>query len=447
MSESKPHILLCATPVYGHVMPIRAVAKQIIARGYNATFLTGSEYQESIECIGAKFVALKGDADFTKDKIAEMVKEFLEAVPAPTSDVIVTKGFVNMVPSQHEGVQRAMKLILDGNPDARIVVVFEGSFRGTLPTKLGAMGIQPLGHIGLGVVPASLTSIDTRPCGPGLEYDPSPEGRATNMAAHKKDQHERYSGSQKRWEEILSSLGANVPDMAWRDASYRLADRFIQMCSPSLEYPRSDAPSTFHFSGGLPRGLRDQMTTKPRWWNDIVHKGEKKVVFVSQGTLALNPNDLMIPTMAAFKARDDVIVVCALGKSGTTLPEGTAIPWNARVEDFIPYDDVLEHADVFITNGGYGSLQHSLSNGVPLIVGGEGADKPENAMRVEFSGAGINLNTAHPSEEALYEAVRIIFHEPKYKIRAMEIKQEMESFDPIEVIINNIKEVAEGKET
>ncbi|KAH6722063.1 putative UDP-glucuronosyltransferase 2A3 [Leptodontidium sp. MPI-SDFR-AT-0119] len=442
MTESTPHLLFCSTPVYGHVMPIRAVAKQVIAKGYKVTFLTGSEYQEQIESVGAEFVTLRGDANFTKDKIDKMVKDFLETVPAPSHDTIVTRVFVDTITSQHEGVQRTLRLIMERHPTARVVVVYEGSFRGTFPTQSGAPGIQPLGYIGLGVVPASLTSIDTRPCGPGFEYDPSPEGRATNMAAHKKDQQERFSGSQKRWEEILSSLGAKVPDMAWRDASYRLSDRFIQMCSPSLEYPRSDAPSTFRFSGGLPKGLRDSMNTKPQWWSDVVHKGDKKVVFVAQGTLALNPNDLIIPTMAAFKDRDDMIVVCALGKPGSTLPAGTAIPGNARVEDFIPYDDILEYSDVFITSGGYGSLQHSLSNGVPLIVGGEGSDRPENAMRVEFSGAGINLNTGHPSEETLREAVTTILREPKYKNRAMEIKQEMESFDPIEVIINNIEEVA-----
>lgn len=420
------------------------MAKQIIGKGYDVTFLTGSEYQEKIESVGANFVSLQGDADFTEDKISSMVKEFLNTVPPPSSDAIVTKGFVDMVPSQHEGVQRALRSIVEQDSDARIVIVFEGSFRGTFPTKFGAPGIQPLGHIGLGVVPASLTSIDTRPYGKGLKYDPSPEGRATNMAAHKKDNQERFSESQKRWKEVMTSLGASAPDMAWRDTSYRLADIFIQMCSPSIEYPRSDAPSTFRFSGGLPKGFRDRMTAKPSWWNDILNKGDREIVFVSQGTLALNPVDLMIPTMNALKDRDNIITVCALGKTGATLPKGTEVPANARVEDFIPYDDILEYADVFITNGGYGSLQHSLSNGVPLIVGGEGADKPENAMRVEFSGAGIDLKTAHPTEEALYEAVMKVLENPKYKMRAVEIKKEMESYDPIEVIVNSIAEAANG---
>lgn len=186
MTESTPHLLFCSTPVYGHVMPIRAVrhpsvynsiagslwlailtdelhlnctldkvkvadsktvqvAKQVIAKGYKVTFLTGSEYQEQIESVGAEFVTLRGDANFTKDKIDKMVKDFLETVPAPSHDTIVTRVFVDTITSQHEGVQRALRLIMERHPTARVVVVYEGSFRGTFPTQSGAPGIQPLG--------------------------------------------------------------------------------------------------------------------------------------------------------------------------------------------------------------------------------------------------------------------------------------------------------------
>lgn len=37
---TKPHIVVCATPVYGHVMPMRAIAKALIQRGYEVTFVS-----------------------------------------------------------------------------------------------------------------------------------------------------------------------------------------------------------------------------------------------------------------------------------------------------------------------------------------------------------------------------------------------------------------------
>jgi len=180
----------------------------------------------------------------------------------------------------------------------------------------------------------------------------------------------------------LKRLGARDTPFFIRDANYHLLDRFVQMCTPSFEYTRSDAPQTLIFAGGLPSGLRDPSPELPKWWEDITFKGDKKLIFVAQGTVSMNPYDLIIPTMLAFQNRDDILVVVALGKKGLSLPEGTLIPKNARVADFLPYDEILEFTDCFVSNGGYGAIQHGLSHGVPQLVAGEDADKAENCARV-----------------------------------------------------------------
>lgn len=426
-------------------MPLRSIAKEIIARGYDVTFLSGSEYKEKIEGIGANFVQLTGDADFTEAKMARMI-EFVKAVPAPTEDEVMRRAFIEVITDQHEGVQRALKIMTDKDPEVKIVLVFEGSFRGSLPTLLGAGNIHPIGHIGVGIIPIIISSIDTAPWGPGDAPGNSPAGRARNIAANKKCHEETFAGTQLRFQEILRDLGAAVPDMFWRDATMRLADRFVQMCAPSVEYPRSNAPPTVRFSGGLGPGLRDPMISYPEWWDDIaVNAGKKHIVAVSQGTIQTDPTELIIPTMLAFKGSQDVIVVAALGKRDATLPEGTLIPKNTRYADFIPYDEMLRYSDVFVTNGGYGSVQHGLSIGVPLIVGGVRADKAENAVRVEWSGAGINLHTYLPTPEMVHQAVREVLGNPMYKKRAKEIQAEMQSYDPVGVVIENIEEVANVK--
>ena len=443
---AKPKLLICATPIYGHVMPIRAIAKELIARDYEVTFLCGSEYKEKIEHIGATFIPLIGDADITEVKIARMVEEFIKADPPPPDDEVMRRGFIEVIPDQHEGVQRALEIMTKKEPEARIVILFEGAFRGSLPTLLGAGEIHPIGHIGLGIVPISLSSIDTPPWGPGNPPDSSEEGRIRNRAANEKNQQETFAKSQLRFEEILRDLGATVPGLFWRDTTVRLADRFVQMCAPSIEYPRSDAPSTLRFAGGLGPGLRDPMTSFPGWWDDIaVNPAKKHIVAVSQGTLAIDPNELIIPTMLAFKDSNGVIVVAALGKKGATLPEGFLVPENTRYADFIPYDEMLQYSEVFVTNGGYGSVQHGLSHGVPLVVGGIRADKPENAMRVEWSGAGKNLRTHTPTPEMVYQAVTEVLEDPKYKTRAKEIQAEMQSYDPVGVVVENIEVVVNSK--
>jgi UDP:flavonoid glycosyltransferase YjiC (YdhE family) len=196
----------------------------------------------------------------------------------------------------------------------------------------------------------------------------------------------------------------------------------------------------------LPKGSRDASTEFPSWWNEVVENKEKKdIIFVCQGTVALNYQDLTIPTMEALEYRKNTLVVVALGKKGGVLPEGTHIPENARIADFIPFDEVLPHSAVFITNGGYGAFQHGISNGTPIIAAGAGEDKPEVAMRAEWAGIGINLRTGSPTTEAIRTTVDEIISNPKYKIRAKEMEAEMAEFDPVSIVAQNIEDLAAGK--
>lgn len=44
-------------------MPIRAIGKELIARGYEVTFVTGSAYKKLLEDMGASHVPLEGYAE------------------------------------------------------------------------------------------------------------------------------------------------------------------------------------------------------------------------------------------------------------------------------------------------------------------------------------------------------------------------------------------------
>lgn len=70
------------------------------------------------------------------------------------------------------------------------------------------------------------------------------------------------------------------------------------------------------------------------------------------------------------------------------------------------------------------------------------ADKAENAARVEWSGVGINLRTDKPTSSMIEKAVDEILGDPKYKLKAQELQEEMRTYDPIGVIIENITLVA-----
>ncbi|KAI9640672.1 hypothetical protein NHQ30_010981 [Ciborinia camelliae] len=450
MAESlKPLLLICSTPIQGHFAPCKIIAKQLISRGYEVTFVTATRFGPGLEEIGATFVPLQGYSDFN-DLPAELTKKWplRETVTGAEQMLFDMENiFVNSMPSQYESIQSALKIMTDEHPGRPIILLYDMGFFGVFPLVMNAPGLKPTAYIGIGMVPVLLSSQDVAPAGPGLPPDSSPEGRVRNKAMHAEVQNGPFAEVNTRFYEQFDQLGARRPEAFFLDTPYLLADRFIQLCAPSAEYPRSDAPKTLIFSGAAPKIHGDGVvTTRPPWWEKVTARpSTTRVIFVCQGTLALNYEDLLIPTLHAFADRDDTIVIAALGIRGASLPASVTIPRNAHVADFIPFDDVLPYCDVFVSNGGYGAFQHGLRNGCPMVMGGDTEDKAENGMRCAWTGVGINLKTPRPGVERLREGVEMVFADAKYKERAREIMREMEGVDPVAVFETHIHEVLREK--
>lgn len=103
---------------------------------------------------------------------------------------------------------------------------------------------------------------------------------------------------------------------------------------------------------------------------------------------------------------------------------------------------MLQYTTVMVTNGEHGAFQHAPSHVVALIMAGAEADKVDNGLRVEWPEVGINLKTHQPQPEALLMAGREIFKDLQYTKKAKAVQAEMQSYDPIGVVIENIEEVA-----
>jgi UDP:flavonoid glycosyltransferase YjiC (YdhE family) len=93
----------------------------------------------------------------------------------------------------------------------------------------------------------------------------------------------------------------------------------------------------------------------PPWADEL--DGTRKVVLVTQGTVANDDFNLLVtPTFEALADQPDLlVVVTAGGRPADAIPG--PIPANARVASYLPFEWILPKADVFVTNGGYGSVQ------------------------------------------------------------------------------------------
>jgi UDP:flavonoid glycosyltransferase YjiC (YdhE family) len=134
-----------------------------------------------------------------------------------------------------------------------------------------------------------------------------------------------------------------------------------------------------------------------------------------------------------------LVVATTGGRPIEAIP--SAVPSNARVASFLPFEWLLPRVDVLVTNGGYGSVNQALSFGVPLVTAGTTEDKADVNARVAWSGVGLNLATNEPTPEALRAAVRTVLDRPAYRMRASQMAGEFARIDTRSEVLSIISEV------
>jgi UDP:flavonoid glycosyltransferase YjiC (YdhE family) len=176
----------------------------------------------------------------------------------------------------------------------------------------------------------------------------------------------------------------------------------------------------------------------PSWWSDL--DGDRPVILINQGTVASSLEDLIKPAIEALKDEDALVVAVPLAREFLS-----SVPENLRVESFVPFDALLPHVDVMVTNGGYGGTQFALAHGVPIVVAGATEDKMEVAALVEWSGAGINLRQKRPSPSSIKKAVKEVFSNPTYRVNAKRIKTDFAKYDAPQRSAELLEKLAEKK--
>jgi MGT family glycosyltransferase len=221
-------------------------------------------------------------------------------------------------------------------------------------------------------------------------------------------------------------------------------DLYLLGTIPEFEYPRSDLYEHTHFVGTFTSKPIEPFNP-PAWWDEL--QDDKPFVLVTQGTLANdNLNELLVPTIRAL-AQENVFVVATTGSIALNDIKLTSLPDNVRLEQFIPFYYLMPYVDVMVTNGGFGSVQLALSNGVPLVVAGETEEKPEIAARVAWGGLGINLKTGRPSEKNIREAVKTILRDPSYRQKARQLQKKFQQYDGPRKSSDLIEQLLEKEQT
>lgn len=414
------HYLVAASPLAGHVTPMLGIATDLRRRGHSVTFVTGARYHDAIVERGLRAVALPEEAH-PREPVPSALPwrgpSIIESWRSGRADM--RSVFITPLCAQYRTIRAELER---DRPDA---VVVDLAFTGALPLLIAERHRPPV--VVCGVSPLMLSSVDTPPFGMGWHPRPGFDYGAMNAFVH----HVLFADVQTRLNAELRRLDVGRSPVFLSDWP-KLADRVLQLTVPGAEYRRSDLPSSVIFTGPVVADELGEAPSLATWQSRLTTS--PTVVHVTQGTWDNGDlGQLIAPTLQALADRDDLLVIATTGAPERSLP-AAVIPANAYVTDWVPYASLLPHVDVMITNGGYGGVQHALSHGIPLIVAGRTADKPEIAARVEYIGAGIDLKTERPSAAALAAAVRRILTVEDYRAAARRVSHEMAATAPFDTI-------------
>jgi UDP:flavonoid glycosyltransferase YjiC (YdhE family) len=422
-------IVIATTPAPGHVNPMLGIARILLAEGHEVVAFTGRAFQKRIEATGARFRPIPASAD--QDIVDPFAKyPELKALPPGLEllRAIIERLFVDHVPAQHEGLQEVLREI------PADIVIGDDCFLGLLPMLLTLRSKPPIVCFGTSIL--HWPREDGAPDFLGLPPAESPAQHAAIIRDHDRIVHQPLAH---RLNQSFAQMGVGPLVTSPFEAMVRLADAYLQLSVPSFEYPRS-LPSSVKFVGALP--IIPNQAPIPPWAGDL--DGKRKVVLVTQGTVANHDFNLLItPTLAALADEPDLLVVVTAGGRAIGDIPGP-IPANARLASYLPFDWILPRADVFVTNGGYGSVNQAMSFGVPLVCAGLTEDKADVNMRVGWSGVGINLETNAPTPRALRDAVRTVLDTDRYRRRAALMSQEFELADTRGQILEAVRQVSQG---
>jgi MGT family glycosyltransferase len=423
---SPKKILFANIPGHGHFNPLIGLAVTLKEKGHDVRWYAGSIHHKKLKEYGIPYFGFKKAKEIDVSKLDELFPQRL----AIKNDVKklnfdLPHIFILRTPEFFEDIQEIRK---DFPFD---IMINDVSFTG-FPLVKEKLGVPVLS---IGIFPIMNTSKDLPPYGLAMTPSYTFGGRLKQNFLKFLTDKVLFKKSYDLYKNIVKNYGVEVEGNLF-DIAYNKSTLVLQNGTPGFDYKRSDLAKNIRFLGPLfppSKNVSNGLSFKEKI------KSYKKVILVTQGTVEADVDKLITPTLEAFK-NTDFLVIATTGGSRTEEVRTRYPQKNIIVEDFIPFDDVMPHCDVYVTNGGFGGVMYGIQNKLPLVVAGVHEGKNEICARVGYFKLGINLKTETPKAEQIKKAVEEVFSKPVYKTNVLQLAEEFSQYKPHVLIEKYIAE-------
>ncbi|MGO8673400.1 MAG: glycosyltransferase [Capsulimonadaceae bacterium] len=405
--------LVGTIPAVGHINPIVPVVRELVARGHQVQWYTGEQFRMKVEACGAMWRPMRRTSTFGAQAMdAYPEREAKRGVERVLWDI--EHVFIESAAGQADD---CAEILADFPAD---VLLCDTMFLGARFLHERGDG-PPWAKFNITILGVADTSGDTPPLGLGLSPGEGVLARARNRGLHWLSNNVLFRRIHERYREARFAYGLPAGTGTLVD-DVMSPYLWLQSSVPSFEYPHSSLPPQVHFIGAVLAGSESSFVL-PDWWREV-ETTDRPVLLVTQGTVSTDLDDLIKPVCDALASENLLVVVTTAGRSF----EGV-VPANVRVAAFLPYDRLLPHVDVVVTNGSYGTVQYALSYGIPMVACGITEDKIEVCARIDWSGAGIRLKGDPPPADQIRAAVERVLMVPSYRSAAERIRNDLREHD------------------
>ncbi|MGW5350460.1 macrolide family glycosyltransferase [Streptomyces sp. NPDC004031] len=370
MSRRRAHVAMIGVPLVSHVLPSRAVIRELVARGHRVTYANDPAVADLVAATGAEPVSCPSVLPFADNNWPE--------------DPIA-----------------AAALFLDDAEQAlpRLRAFYDADPADLYLYDIGAYAARALAEAqGRPLMQLSPTFVGW-------------DGYEQDVAVHLR-QLPGATAYQERFARWLAECGAVTTDV---DAFCGHPARALALITRAMQ-PHADRVDTgaVTFVGPCFDPADDAGTwTRPA--------GAARVLLVSLGSAFTRQPEFYRRCLAAYGDLPGWHVVLSVGRHTDVSALGP-IPANTEVHPWVPQRAVLAQADAFVTHAGMGGCSEGLLAGVPMIAVPQAADQFMNADRLAELGVARRLDTADATAPALRSALLALTSDPEVARRSRELR-------------------------
>jgi UDP:flavonoid glycosyltransferase YjiC (YdhE family) len=413
--------LFATMPFDGHFNPLTSIAMHLKAQGHDVRWYAGQSYAGKLADLDIPHFHFQRAREVSGDNIAELFPERASLKGPKLLSFDLEQVFVANVEHHFHDILEAREafpfdaLVCDPGFYAAHLIAAK------LNPRVYTVGVGPL--VGL-------------PEDPPPFFGLKPARTVVDKVVH------RVAGALlnstmkrgvKTYNRVLAMEGLPPIEIGdFLELTRTCATDYFQSGVPGFEYPRRSLPANVKFVGPLLPFKKGPMQPPQELEQKL--QRYRSVIVVSQGTVDNSDADkLFVPALEALKGGPHLVVATTGGKNTAELRRRYPQD-NVVVEDFVDFGPLFEHTDLFICNGGYGSILLALSNGVPVLSAGVREGKNDINARIDYFGFGIDLKTERPTPAKIAKGVARVLGEKRFAQNVARVRAEFETYRPLDLI-------------